>query len=136
MPKDAFLREPDVEAPGVREWGEESLFILSRRYGASQEAVLRRLVALERASWDYYVARRSQYLMAYEELRRQEVARRRQAGPGGPPPARMAIRDRGRPYVELALDAYQRDVITPSTLSRMLGLKLKHLSSLQRELGG
>jgi len=47
----------------------------------------------------------------------------------------MAIRDRGRPYVRLVLDAYYRDLISPSNLSRLLSLKLKHLGNLEREVG-
>jgi len=100
----------------------------------SQEAVLRRLVTLNRASWDYYLAKRPEWLEAYTKARQEERARRKEAS-GGPPPYRITIRDRGRPYVRLILDAYYRDAIGASDVSRLLGLKLKHLGALEREAG-
>lgn len=134
MPAAAFLENEAVAAPGIREWEEDVLSRLADRYGASKEAVLRRLVSLNRASWDFYLARRTQYLRAYAEARDDQRTRRRDS-PGGPPPHRMAIRDRGRPYVRLVLDAYYRDLISSSNVSRFLGLRLKHLSRLEHEVG-
>jgi Zn-dependent peptidase ImmA (M78 family) len=133
LPRQAFLEEEVVKPPGVREWDDDDLAYLSHRYGVSQEAVLRRLVTLKRASMDYYLTKREEWLEAYERDREQAKAKRRQSA-SGPPPYRMVVRDRGRPYVRTVLDAYQREVITPSTLSNLLGLKLKHLGALEHEL--
>ncbi len=134
MPAKSFL-DPDVVGPaGRRSWDDDVLAQLSARYGASQEAVVRRLVTLDRATMDFYLAKRAEYRTAYDQAR-EEQRRRRRATEGGPPPYRMAVRDRGRPYVRLVLDAYYRDLITPSTLSSLLGLKLKHLPGLQHEVG-
>jgi Zn-dependent peptidase ImmA (M78 family)/transcriptional regulator with XRE-family HTH domain len=133
MPAASFLDNDVVGPSGAREWDDDVLGQLSRRYGVSQEAVLRRLVTLRRATWDYYLERRQAFLDAYADQREVERARRRESS-GGPPPYRMAVRDRGRPYVELVLDAYQRDAISPSSLSRFLGLKLKHVPALEREV--
>jgi Zn-dependent peptidase ImmA (M78 family)/DNA-binding XRE family transcriptional regulator len=133
MPAASFLDNEVVGPSGTRDWDDEVLSQLSRRYGVSQEAVLRRLVTLRRATWELYLERREAYLDAYAEQRELERTRRRES-PGGPPPYRMAVRDRGRPYVELVLDAYQRDAISPSSLSRFLGLKLKHVPALERDV--
>lgn len=132
MPASSFLDNDVVGPAGVRDWDDEVLEQLSRRYGVSQEAVLRRLVTLQRASWDFYLAKRDEYIAAYTEVREEKRARRSDS-PGGPPPHRMAIRDRGKPFVRLILEAYQRDAITPSSLSTALGLKLRHMSALERE---
>ena len=133
MPADSILDDEIVGEPEVREWDDEVLEQLSRRYGTSREAVLRRLVTLRRATWDFYMHKRQEYLTAYEEQRKAEKRRKRESH-GGPPPYRMAVRDRGRPYVRLVLDAYQREAITASSLSSSLGIKLRHLPALQREL--
>lgn len=133
MPAASFLDNDVVGPAGVREWDDDVLAQLCRRYGVSQEAVLRRLVTIRRATFDFYLERRQEYLEAYAEHRELERARRRDST-GGPPPYRMAVRDRGRPYVELVLDAYQRDAISSSSLSRFLGLKLKHVPALEREV--
>ncbi|HUR17006.1 MAG TPA: XRE family transcriptional regulator [Candidatus Limnocylindrales bacterium] len=137
MPEDAFLDSSVVGPPGEREWEDEVLVQLGARFGVSQEAVLRRLVTLKRASMDFYLQKRQEYLEIYHEQREEEKERRRQRdSQGGPPPHRMAIRDRGKPYVRLVLDAYHRDVIGPSTLSSFLGLKLRHIPALEHEVRG
>ncbi|MGH9155348.1 MAG: ImmA/IrrE family metallo-endopeptidase [Acidimicrobiales bacterium] len=136
MPADAFVDHDLVRAPGIRQWDDDQLARLSNRWGVSREAILRRLLTLKRASKKLYEAKREEYLDAYAEHREQEKARRRaQGSKGGPPPYRMAMRDQGRPYVRLVLDAYERQAITPSSLSNLLGLKLKHLPKLEHELG-
>jgi Zn-dependent peptidase ImmA (M78 family)/transcriptional regulator with XRE-family HTH domain len=134
MPAKAFLDNEIIGPAGVREWEDDVLLQLSTRWGASQEAILRRLVTLHRASFEFYLAKREEYLAAYEHGREEERARRK-GSRGGPPPYRMVVRDRGKPYVRLALDAYQREAISPSSLSNLLNLKLKHLAALEHEIG-
>jgi Zn-dependent peptidase ImmA (M78 family)/DNA-binding XRE family transcriptional regulator len=133
MPAEAFLDAVVIVPSGVRQWDDEVLAQLSARFGASQEAVIRRLVTLGRATMTFYRQKRREYLVAYGERREDERLRRRNKE-GGPPPYRMAVRDRGRPYVRQVLDAYYLDVISPSTLSNLLGIKLKHLSALEHEV--
>jgi Zn-dependent peptidase ImmA (M78 family) len=133
MPQDVFL-DPNVMGPASEQsWDDAVIAQLSSRYGASQEAVILRLVSLDLASKDFYLAKRAEYQQAYEEARETQQARRK-LSKGGPPPYRMTVRDRGRPYVRLVLDAYYRDIITPSTLSNLLGMRLKHLGALEREV--
>ena len=144
MPRAAFVEETALQdrdqAPGedaAKElWTDESLSLLSQRWGVSQEAVARRLVTLNQAPLSFYRAKRERYLALWMEERDEEQRARRQKNrSGGPPPYRMAIRDRGRPYVRLVLDAYHRDALTDSSVSNLLSLKLKHLLALEREVG-
>jgi Zn-dependent peptidase ImmA (M78 family)/transcriptional regulator with XRE-family HTH domain len=132
MPAVSLLEDDVIGPAAVRQWDDEVLAELSSRYGASREAVLLRLVTLDRASWDFYLSKRQAFQDAYAQARQEEKDRRREAT-GGPPPYRMAVRDRGRPYVRLVLDAYYRDAIGLSDVSRLLGLKIKHLGALERE---
>lgn len=132
MPREQFLDNEVIGPPGVRYWDDEVLVQLSRRWGVSREAVLRRLVTLHRASYEFYQSKRQEYLAVYAAQREEERDKRRQTT-GGPPPYRMAIRDRGKPYVRLVLDAYHREVISASSASNLLSLKLKHLAALERE---
>lgn len=134
MPASAFLDNEVLRPPGVRSWDEDVLSQLSGRWGVSREAVVRRLVTLDRASMAFYMQKRAEYQEVYARMREEERLRRRQSR-GGPPPYRMTVRDRGRPYVRLVLDAYQRDQITPSSVSTLLSLKLKHLAALEQEVG-
>ncbi len=124
MPRDAFLREPGVSsATSPREWSDQELRELSRRYGTSNEAVLRRLVTLGRATVAYYQTRRDEFLSAYEADR----ARRRAEGSGFADPAVMAVNDLGRSYVRLVLDAWGDGSISASELSDYLDVRLKHV---------
>lgn len=136
MPASAFLDNEVLAPPGIRIWEDEVLSQLSARWGVSQEAVIRRLVTLERATVGFYLQKRAEYQAIYAERREEERVRRRQSrSSGGPPPYRITVRDRGKPYVRLVLDAYQRDQITPSSVSNLLSLKLKHLAALEHEVG-
>jgi Zn-dependent peptidase ImmA (M78 family)/transcriptional regulator with XRE-family HTH domain len=136
MPADTFLDNEVLNQPGVSDWDDDVLLQLSRRWGVSQEAIARRLLTLNRATPEYYSAKREQFQRIYEELREEERERRRTApSRGGPPPYRMAIRDQGRPFVRLVLDAYHRDALSPSSASSLLHLKLKHFPNLEREVG-
>lgn len=136
MPADAFLDNEVLHRPGVSDWDDDVLLQLSRRWGVSQEAIARRLLTLNRATPEYYSAKREQFQRIYEELREEERQRRRTiVSRGGPPPYRMAIRDQGRPFVRLVLDAYHRDALSPSSASNLLHLKLKHFPNLEREVG-
>lgn len=136
MPEVAFLSDPVVAGTAPREWDDEELVHLSQRFSVSREAALRRLVTLGRATMDFYLSKREAYLVEYEERREDERRRRREGQGGGPLPHRMAMRDRGRPYMRLVLDAYHRDTLSAASASTLLGLKTKWFSSLEREIGG
>lgn len=135
MPRPALLEHETLSSPGERDWSDDELTDLSERYGVSREAVLLRLVALGRASRELYAARRQRYLSAYAEHREAEKKLRRGTDGGGPPRHRMVIRDQGKPYVRLVLDAYYRNAITLSSLSTLLDMQTKHLDKLEKELG-
>ena len=135
MPQESLLDELATATPRERDWTDGELAELSDRYSISQEAVLLRLVKLNLASRDLYAARRQRYLSAYAERREQVRQRRRSTSGGGPPRHRMVIRDQGKPYVRLVLDAYHRDAISLSSLSTLLDMRVDHLPKLEKELG-
>jgi Zn-dependent peptidase ImmA (M78 family) len=127
MPRDAFVTEPLVAiTTGVQEWSDDDLQTLASRYGTSREAALRRLVTLQRASLDFYRRRRVQFLDEYEELRAAQKAKNSR-GPGFDV---MRVRDLGRPYIRIVLDAYGRRAITASTMADYLGVRLKHVPKI------
>jgi Zn-dependent peptidase ImmA (M78 family) len=132
MPSVAFLNRPNVMPLGEREWDDHALGVMSEEFTVSREAVLRRLVELGRASWGFYMNRRAAYIEAYRHSDELLRAKRRER-PGGPPPHRMVLRDRGKPFVRVALDAYHRGVLTDSSLSAVLGLKVRHFADIERE---
>ena len=129
MPRDAFLGEIVVRQHAVgAEWQDDELGTLADKYGASREAVLRRLVSLDKASMAFYARKREEFLRLYAEHRAEEG--------GFAPYHRVKIRDLGRSYVRLVLDAYHRDEITASDLADSLGMNLKHLPKVEAEVLG
>ncbi len=134
MPRAALMAEMGPLAQFRGEWDESIIEQMSLRWSVSQDAVLRRLVTLELASQEFYVQKRAEYREAYRVWRdEQREERKRKKTRGGPPPYRMVLRDRGRPYVRLALDAYHQNLISTASLTRALALKAAHIPALERE---
>jgi Zn-dependent peptidase ImmA (M78 family) len=71
MPKDALLSEPRVIEQGRRstDWSDGLLSDLARQFNVSREALLRRLLTLERTTADFYRKKRSQYIAEYLAMR-------------------------------------------------------------------
>lgn len=131
LPADVFRADPRVAAaPSNGEWPEETLRALSQRYGVSREVVVRRLYSLGLTTWDFMRAKTDDYRALYAEWRAREREKKRR-GPGW---HQIHVRDLGRPYVRLALDAYHRDDINASELAGYLEVKLNNLPALEEEL--
>lgn len=131
VPRERLLRLSAVkEHPVDEEWDDDELHRIQRVFGgASIEVVLRRLLELGRASKQEYEQRRRALREAYEEFRRS----RNKASKGGPPPHRIQIRDRGRPFVRTAFNAYSEGVINLNELTTLVGVRTKHLKAMQSE---
>ncbi|MCC6222494.1 MAG: ImmA/IrrE family metallo-endopeptidase [Thermoleophilia bacterium] len=129
MPRAALEAETAVlrHRPGA-EWEDDELRSLADKYGASREAVLRRLVTIGKATMAHYLRKREEFLRIYAE----------QMGPrtGFAPYHRVKVRDLGRSYVRLVLEAYHREEIGASDLADSLGVKLKHVAKIEAEVLG
>jgi len=117
---------------GERDWTLDELGLLAKPFCVSREAMLVRLITLGQASQRQYVALRSQFR---EEYQRFKLSQRKDGG-GGPNPAVMAVKNLGRPFVRLVLDAYENDRIDLSTVSDYLGVKLRHLPRIRELAAG
>ena len=126
VPRDALLDHPLVSPTrGPSEWGDGTLEQLADQFAVSREVILRRLLILGRTSDDFYERKRDEYLAQYRVLEAQ--ARERE---GFAPPFRLALRDNGRAYTRLVLDAFEQERITPADVSDYLGVRLKHLDNI------
>ncbi|MDP9331590.1 MAG: XRE family transcriptional regulator [Actinomycetota bacterium] len=116
-------------------WTLDELAPLSRRFGASREAVLLRLVTLGIVTWDLYWARKPELDAAYEEARRQEVERRRdKETPGGPNYYVVKARDLGHGYVTTVLDAFRSRSISSLDVADYLEVRFEQLPKLESVL--
>jgi Zn-dependent peptidase ImmA (M78 family) len=133
MPRSVLLHDARVSsAPATTRWTDTELRSLARRFGVSSEAMLLRLVTLERASADYYRERRAHFLAIYAGLRERDANDKRATG--GPSYYRMKIRNFGRRYVTSVLAAYHRRDITGAELADYLDIKLDRVPKLEEAL--
>jgi Zn-dependent peptidase ImmA (M78 family)/transcriptional regulator with XRE-family HTH domain len=128
LPSTEFLREPIVAGKAARAtWEESEVRQLAEKYSVSQEVVLRRLLTLGRISQSFYQQRRQELVEAY----RRESERTQ----GGFVPYHvLKTRDLGRAFIRLVLEAYHTETINSSDVAEMLGVKLKHLSTIEQDV--
>lgn len=126
VPRDAILAHPLLaRTRDPRAWADATLQRLSEQFAVSREVILRRLLILGRTTDDFYERKREEYLAQYRRL--PEQARERE---GFAPFYRVVVRDNGREYTRLVLEAFDRDRITPADVSDYLGVRLKHLEDI------
>jgi len=125
MPADALTNQPEVPLRLSSRISDEAVHELANRYGTSREAVLYRLVKLNRVTPEFYQRKRQAY--AHERERRSQKARKG----GFSPPHTMAIATSGRLFTSLVLQAYDDERITSSDVAEYLGVKLKHLDRIR-----
>jgi Zn-dependent peptidase ImmA (M78 family)/transcriptional regulator with XRE-family HTH domain len=125
LPAESLLTEPEVPAQRVSEISDWVVAGLAKRYGASREAVLRRLVILNRLPLAFYQRKREEYKREYQE------PRQTQRRGGFAPPYTMAWTTSGKLFTRLVLQAYDEDRITASDVAGYLGVRLKHLERIR-----
>lgn len=130
VPTDAFEAEASTPRSGVDiEDGEFER--LSRRFGVSREVIARRFLDLGRISTAFYQAKRTQFT---REAIRHSEARKAQQKEFRIKQSTLILRDKGEPMARLVLRAYHNDVISMRDVSEYLGMKLKHIDSIQSQL--
>jgi Zn-dependent peptidase ImmA (M78 family) len=123
----ADLRVAAVQ--GAREWKDETVGALAGEFAVSREVLLRRLLILGKTTEAFYERKRAEYLAQYAE----RAAGGREDG-GYAPPFRVVLRDNGRRYTGLVLQALERERITSADVSDYLGVRLKHLDDIAQAL--
>lgn len=119
MPGDA-VRAAAAEFNHRGDWPDESLRILARHFRVSMEAMLRRLVSIERATLAFYQRWRANYRPPAK-----------QASKGGPTVPVKIVANVGVPFLELVLSAYHSDRITASTAASYIDAKMQHVPQIQ-----
>lgn len=127
MPSADFLAEAKRHPEAVL-GDERALKRFADRIKVSPEAILRRLVSLDKAPASIYRKRRREWQgnsRWYVPLA---------SGSGGPPTEVKIVSSRGRSFVSLVLEGYERNVISSSVVSDILGIQLKYLDKVARHL--
>jgi Zn-dependent peptidase ImmA (M78 family)/DNA-binding XRE family transcriptional regulator len=136
IPRDVLLAEPRVVARGVRSvnWSDAEISDLARSFNVSREAVLRRLLTLNRTTDNFYRQKRTQYIAEYlaSQKRKKEKAADAEMRRNMP---QETVSNFGKRLVNMLLDNYHQDRMTLSEISGYLGLKVKHVPKLEEVAG-
>jgi Zn-dependent peptidase ImmA (M78 family) len=131
MPRAALLAEAIVVAKqqSTSRWSDEEILALARRYGVSREALLLRLVELNRAEVAFYQTMRREYARQREGTEEPEVI-------GFAPYRYQVLSHLGRGFARLVLQGYHNNRLTLSTVSGYLGVQAKYVASIERAAFG
>ncbi|WP_397400605.1 ImmA/IrrE family metallo-endopeptidase [Phenylobacterium sp.] len=135
IPRAAFLAEPLLtQRPGVQEWPDDAIEVLSGSYNTSREGVVRRLLTFGRVTQDFYNRKRAQYAAEFRAQRQREREGRGDQGiPRNMPLETIA--DFGRPFIRAVIENYHQDRITLSDVSGYLGVKVRHIPVIASQVG-
>jgi len=129
VPVAALLLSPVVQSHGrAPEWEMEEVQRLAREFSVSREVILRRLLERGRTTQPFYRRMREEFLEQYEE--------RRKAQRGFAMPDVTAVSQAGNSFVRLVLNSYYQERITSRDVSEFLGVRLKHLPSIEERVMG
>jgi Zn-dependent peptidase ImmA (M78 family) len=114
----------------AQSWSDDELARISRDFGASREAILRRLVTFNLTSKKFYEDTRERYI---EEWHRQRERDKNNSKDGIPRNmANEAFGDLGRRYIGLVLDQFYHERLTLSDVAGYLGVKTKHIPVIEQ----
>lgn len=131
MPKDRLLADPAVRRVGKdHPWTLEELLDLARRFGASSEAILLRLISLGASTWELYRARKPELDREYSDARDRERRRQKEAT-GGPSFYVVKARDMGHGYVSSVLSAFEARAISSLDVADYLDVRYDQIPKLE-----
>ena len=111
-----------------KKWTTIELDVLAREFSVSREVVLRRLLITKHITPVGYEEHRKSYYEISSPRPRNKS--------GGPPPSVLASAYLGRTFIRLVLVSCYQQVITTSDVSKHLGVRMKHLSKIERDVIG
>ena len=130
MPMESVNLELQTALADEGELTDQAVARVARRFGVSRPALLLRLVRAGLANWALYFEKDAQYKAEYES----EQANR------GPLPEmkrnipQESLSDLGRPFIGLVLDNYHQRNITLSDVAGYLGVRVKHVETIERRM--
>ena len=128
VPDAILLAYPEIRGVAPEAWTDEILAPIARDFGVSREVVLRKLL-------DHGLTTRAFYLDNRERYTQEAIAYKQRQKGGFVPPAVDVVSTKGRQYVSLVFEALNSSVITAGDAADFLGVKAKHFSTIQTNLG-
>jgi len=130
IPKEDLLSDPGVSGqPADHEWTEEELAELSRRFWVSREAILVRLVSLDRATQEFYERKKPQF-----EAEHRKYQEGLEESTGGPSVPVKTVSREGGLYTRLVLNRLDAANISVSDVCDYLDFRVRHLGAIRERV--
>lgn len=131
IPKDDLFALPTFRShsQGELTWTDAELSEISRTFGVSREAVLRRLLTFDRTSKAFYQETRQRLAEEWEQSRSKQKAEAKDIPRNMP---QEAVSNIGRPLISMVLERYHQDHLSLSEVAGYLGLKAKHVGKVEQ----
>jgi len=134
MPRDRFLTDEIVQGRQQSNWQDDEIEVIAAKFGASREAVVRRLNTFGRVSDDFYRSKRVQYNREWQQhLARQKEQFKDKEFRRNPP--QDALSDFGKPFIRLVLNTFHNERITLSDVSSYLNVRVRHVPTIEQKMG-
>ena len=127
VPRSELLAHPLVESarPRMRDWEDDTLIILAREFGASEEVIVRRLLINGRASQAFYARKRSEYEARLATKKSGDSATR-EFKRNMPQEAVSNLSS----FARLVLEGYHADMLSLAEASRHLGVRAEKVAAV------
>ncbi len=125
VPKNELLNHSVVKAnKQIGEWPESLLADIAQDFKVSREVILRRLWILGLTTKEYYLYKHKEWESEYKEPFRR----------GKRNEIKICIQERGKRYISMAFDAYERKKIDRMVLSDYLGVTSDKISKIKESI--
>jgi len=125
VPKDRLLNHSVVKAnEKIREWPENFLKDIAWDFKVSKEVILRRLWILDLTTKEYYHKKHEEWEGKYKEP----------FGRGKKDEIKICLQERGKKYISMAFDAYERKKIDGVGLADYLGVTSDKISKIKEAI--
>lgn len=132
LPSDDLRRDPSIassQRDGI--WDESTISHIAHVHHVSRETVLIRLQELGLASRGFVNQKLDDYRAEYEASRRNQSSK----SSGGPSYSVLAVRNNGRRFTRLIMDALERNQISLRDATDYLDVRAKHFPEMAERVG-
>lgn len=124
VPKDELLNHSIVKTNvKTREWPENFLRDIARDFNVSKEVILRRLLILGLTTKSYYLKKHREWKSKYKPF-----------GRGKKDEIKICLKERGKKYISMVFDAYERKKIDEMRVADYLGVTSDKISKIKEAI--
>lgn len=130
VPKAHLLSQPEIiiHPTRPRDWSEQDIAALAKRYSISREVIVRSLLTHGRTTDAFYKLKREEYRRQYREWKDEQDG-------GFEKQSDKRLRLLGSSFTRLVLETYYNGRLTLSEAVGHLGIKVSYLPDLEQSLG-